>query len=130
MNGERLLYTDAVLLALFGVGGLIADLAGYIFGTGPLGAVLHRNPLAIGATEAHGLACLMALVLWRRGEGVRFRHGLAASTHALLGACNLLYWGIFTQNGLVSIGVVTTLLHGALVLANLAALQVRVRRPA
>ncbi|MBM7067564.1 hypothetical protein [Actibacterium sp. 188UL27-1] len=126
MNRRLVLRFDAAFLGLTGLTGLAGvavDLLGYAFGVGPLGTFLAGDPKAIWATEAHGLAALLALVFLREDLAQPFRHGLAAAAHGLLLACNLIFWPVFALSGLHLMGIVTTALHAAFVVLNLAALR-------
>jgi hypothetical protein len=38
-------------------------------------------------------------------------HGVGLRTHLLLGSANILFWSSFVQQGLVMVGVVTTVWH-------------------
>lgn len=130
MSSGLVLRLDAWFLGASGVLGLIADLAGYFAGVGPLGALIHDNPLAIGTTEAHGLAVLVAWALgYESGASPSSRHVLAAATHGLLGACNLLFWPVFSAGELLAVGIVTTTAHALFALANLVCLARLAQRP-
>jgi hypothetical protein len=67
------------LLLLAATGGLIADLAGAFAGAGPQKNVLGAAPYAaIGFVEAHGLAFIIGVLLWR-AEPQRSWHLIAAA---------------------------------------------------
>jgi hypothetical protein len=73
--------------------------------------VIGGAPLAgIGFIEAHGLALIMGVLLWR-AEPTRTWHVTAAAVHILLGTANLLFWQIFSVAGALIAGYVTTSLH-------------------
>lgn len=103
---------DGAFLALAGLGGMITDTIGHFFGVGPLAATLH-SPHTIGAFEAHGLAVIIGVLLFRRASLVqrRTRHVLGLCVHVLLGTANLVFWSSFVQLNVVMVGVVTTVLH-------------------
>lgn len=108
---KLLLVADAILLVA-STGGLIADLAGAFAGVGPQKNVLGAAPYAaIGFVEAHGLAFIIGVLLWR-AEPLRAWHLTAAAVHVLLGTSNLVFWGIFVVSDMLAMGYVTTALHG------------------
>ncbi|MCB0063755.1 MAG: hypothetical protein KDE19_16645 [Caldilineaceae bacterium] len=115
-----ILRADAILLAFFGLFGIVMDLLGYFAGMGAWGTLFWQNPLAVGVVEAHGLALIVALLLLRHAT-VRETMGwhlTAVSTHLLLGICNLLFWQVFITVNLLPLGVVATLYHFIFVFAN------------
>src|SRR5262249_7377921 len=95
---KALLVADALFLLLASTGGTIADLAGAFAGVGPQRHVLGPAPYAaIGFVEAHGLAFIIGVLLWR-AEPMRAWHLTAAAVHALLGTSNLVFWQIFVAS--------------------------------
>src|SRR5262245_60532604 len=61
-----LLRTNAVFLLLASSWGLWADLSGAFLGVGPQRPILAAAPFAaIGFVEAHGLAFIFGVLLWR-----------------------------------------------------------------
>jgi hypothetical protein len=108
----RLLLVNGVILGAVALLQFNLDIVGYAFGFGPTGIALHANLDAIGYTEAHGLAAIAAFVLIiRRKDGRASWHGIAATIHLLLGACNLAFWPVFTRWGLEPMGVLATAMH-------------------
>lgn len=92
---------------------------GYSLGAGPF-AGLAGEPLAVGAVEAHGLAVLMGVLLWKGAAGDRrLWHGVAFSVHLFLGVCNLLFWEVYILMGVPMAGVVSTIAHAAFAGAHL-----------
>jgi hypothetical protein len=98
-----------------------ADIAGSFFSAGPE-ALLLNGPPGIGFIEAHGLAFIVGVMLWR-ADGARTWHAAAAAVHVLLGTANLLFWEFFVLSGTLIFGYVTTILHGSFVFAHLVALS-------
>jgi hypothetical protein len=100
---------------------LFMDLRGVYFGTGPVGRLLGTAPhSAIGFVEAHGLAFVLAIVLWR-APSERFWHLIAAGAELLLGTANLVFWQLFVDGDALVMGYVTTALHWVFVALQLRA---------
>lgn len=122
--GRWALRLDGALLALTGLLALGADLAGALSGLGPF-ASLSGQPLAIAAVEAHGLAALLGLLIFRGAAmgGERWLwHAVAFGAHVFLAACNLLFWQSYGEQGLVIAGVATTVAHTTLACLQLVCL--------
>ena len=103
---------NAVFLLAASTGGMFSDLLGAFLGRGQLAPVLAAAPhTAIGFVEAHGLAFIIGVILWRV-EPARFWHLVAAAVHALLGTANLVFWPIFVAADMLAVGYITTALHG------------------
>jgi hypothetical protein len=118
---KALLVADAIFLLVASTGGMIADLAGAFAGVGPQRGVLGPAPYAaIGFVEAHGLAFIMGVLLWR-AEPERAWHLTAAAVHVLLGTSNLVFWQIFVATDMLAMGWVTTVLHWLFVALQLTA---------
>jgi hypothetical protein len=66
--------------------------------------------LGIGFIEAHGLALIIGILLWR-AEPSRSWHLTGAAVHVLLGTANLVFWQIFIAADALLGGYVTTSLH-------------------
>lgn len=98
---------------------MLSETVGHFFGVGPLAAT-RGSPHTIGGFEAHGLAIIIAVLLLRATASVdrRLWHAVGLSTHPLLGSANILFWTSFVQQGLVTVGIVTTALHAAFVAAH------------
>lgn len=63
---RMILRIHAWFLLQASIGGLVMDIAGAFFGKGPEVAVLRLAPeAALGFTEAHGLALVLAVLMLR-----------------------------------------------------------------
>jgi hypothetical protein len=90
---------------------MIFDLLGVYLGTGPQGRILSQAPHAgIGFVEAHGLALILSVLLWR-AVPARSWHLTALALEVLLGTANLVFWDIFIAGEALAMGYITTLLH-------------------
>ena len=108
---HAILRADAVFLLVAAAGGFLTDLTGAFLGIGPQAKVFANAPYsAIGFVEAHGLAFIIGVLLWR-AEPVRFWHLTAAAVHILLGTANIVFWQIFIATEMLAGGYVTTSLH-------------------
>jgi hypothetical protein len=118
---KALLVANAIFLLVASAGGMAADLAAAFAGIGPQRNVLGPAPYAaIGFVEAHGLALIMGVLLWR-AEPLRSWHLTAAAVHVLLGTSNLVFWQIFIAGDMLAMGWVTTVLHWLFVALQLTA---------
>jgi len=116
-----ILRANATFLLIASCGGMWADLAGAFLGIGPQKAILGSAPhAAIGSVEAHGLAFIIGVLLWR-AEPARPWHLTAAVVHVLLGTSNLVFWRIFIATDMLAAGYGTTSLHWLFVALQLAA---------
>jgi hypothetical protein len=87
------------------------DFPGIYFGTGPEGRVLNGAwGAGVGFVEAHGLALIISVLLWR-AVPARSWHVTGASVGALLGTCNLVFWQVFIDTDALAMGYITTSLH-------------------
>ena len=69
-----LLRANAIFLLAASTGGFLSDVRGIFFGLGPVGRVVAQAPDAgIGFIEAHGLAFILGVLLWR-AESLRSWH--------------------------------------------------------
>jgi hypothetical protein len=118
---QLILRANALYIGVAGFAGVIFDIRGVLYGLGPQGRALADAPYAgIGFVEAHGLAVILAVVLWRtRPE--RAAHLTALAVAALLGTANLAFWQAFIAMDALTMGYVTTALHWTFVALNLAA---------
>ena len=108
-----LLRANALYLLVAAAGGFVTDVRGAFFGAGPVGAIVAAAPhAAIGFIEAHGLAFIIGVLLWR-AEPARAWHLTAVAVHLLLGTANLVFWQIFIATDMLLMGYVTTGLHWA-----------------
>jgi hypothetical protein len=118
---RTILRANALFLLVAAAGGFASDVRGAFFGSGPVGVILSAAPhAAIGFIEAHGLALIIGVLLWR-AEPTRVWHLTAASVHVLLGTANLVFWQIFVAADMLAVGYVTTALHGVFAALQLAA---------
>lgn len=103
---------------------MVAETVGHFFGVGPLAATLG-SPHTIGGFEAHGLAVIIGVLLFRAAglADRRLWHTVGLATHLLLGATNLLFWSSFVHHGVVAVGIVTTVLHAIFVVAHASSLR-------
>jgi hypothetical protein len=116
-----LLRANALYLLMAATGGLRSDILGIFFGEGPLARVVADAPHAgIGFVEAHGLAVILGVLLWRAAPA-RSWHLAAAAIHVLLGTANVVFWQMFVAADMLAVGYVTTLLHWLFVVLQLAA---------
>src|SRR5690349_15270520 len=94
---KAVLYANGAFLAV--MGGLFGafDLLSYLFGGGPLGELYFNVPITVGLFEAHGLACILGLLLLRaaRLQPSAVWHLVGAGIHILLGSSNLIFWSLF-----------------------------------
>src|SRR5262245_37298923 len=114
INARKLLLrANAIYLLVAASFGMWADLTGAFMGTGPQGPIIGAAPhAAIGFVEAHGLAIILGVLLWR-APPQRSWHLTAAAIHLLLGVCNLVFWQIFVAADMLAGGYITTSLHFA-----------------
>jgi hypothetical protein len=113
-NARRiLLRANGVFLILAALGAWFQmDFPGSFSGTGPLGPLIeHERSLGIGFVEAHGLALIFGVLLWL-APTQRTWHVTGAAIHLLLGGSNLLFWNLFVATHTLTMGYVTTVLHG------------------
>lgn len=98
---------------------MLSELAGHFLGIGPLASTLG-SPHTIGGFEAHGLAVLIAVLLFRGSRSAESKqwHVFGFGTHLFLGTANILFWASFVQHGVVPVGIVTTILHGVFVVGH------------
>jgi hypothetical protein len=118
--GKGLLFTDATFLLVAGGMAMLSELLGHFLNIGPLARAFHKSPYTVGFFEAHGLAVLTAVLLYRAGasEKKRFWHLHAALVHALLGGANLLFWRTFISFRAIPLGIITTTAHVVFVIAQ------------
>ena len=120
-NRRLLLRANATFLLLASAGGMWSDILGAFFARGHVAPVLANAPHAgIGFVEAHGLAFIIGVLLWR-AEPVRSWHVTAAAVHVLLGTANLVFWPLFVAADMLAVGYITTSLHWTFVALQLVA---------
>ena len=118
---QFILRGNALYIGLAGFAGLIFDIRGVLYGLGPQGRLLASAPYAgISFVEAHGLAVILAVLLWKAAP-VRFWHLTAVAIEVLLGTANLAFWQMFVAMDALTVGYVTTCLHWTFVVAQLVA---------
>src|SRR5262245_19298897 len=101
----------AFFIGTAGLVGMVFDFRGAFFGLGPQGQVLAKVPdAAIGFVEAHGLAFILAVILWR-AQPSRSLSFVGLAIGLLLGTCNLIFWQLFVTTNALAMGYVTTILH-------------------
>ena len=116
-----ILRANALFIGVAGFAGVIFDIRGVLYGAGPQGRALAAAPYAgIGFVEAHGLAVILAVVLWR-AKPERSAHLTALAVVTLLGTANLAFWQAFIAMDALVMGYLTTALHWTFVALNLAA---------
>ena len=94
---QYILRANALFLLIASAGGFIADIVAVNTLAGPMGRVIADAPhSAIGLIEAHGLAFILGVLLWR-AEPSRAWHLTAAAIHLLLGTANLVFWQVFVS---------------------------------
>lgn len=87
---KTVLKLNALFLLLIGSLQIIFELLSHFMGAGPLADRFLESPYTLGFFEAHGLAVLMGILLWRAAANPqKFWHQLAAIIHILLGGGNL-----------------------------------------
>jgi hypothetical protein len=115
-----ILRADSLFLLVASAGGFTADILGAFYARGPVAPVLSATPhAAIGMVEAHGLAFIIGVLLWR-AETSRAWHLTGAAVHILLGTANLVFWQIFSSGDILAVGYITTTLHWLFVALQLA----------
>src|SRR5262245_59781458 len=109
---RTILRANAIYLGASAVAALLLlDLPQVLLGLGPQSRIVSDRPyVAVGFVEAHGLALILALLLWRATSD-RFSHLVGAGAAALLGTANLVFWGIFPAIDSLAMGYVSTSLH-------------------
>ena len=114
-----ILRANAIYLFVASVGGLRSDVLGFFFASGTESQIAADAPHAgIGFMEAHGLAFILSILLWRASP-LRSWHLTGAAIHTLLGTANLLFWQIFVAFDLLWLGYLTTSLHWLFVVLQL-----------
>jgi hypothetical protein len=110
-----LLRANAVFLIVAAVGAWVtADFPASFSGSGPMGTLIaHQPALGIGFIEAHGLAIILGVLLWRAPSAPSW-HLTGAAIHLLLGSCNVIFWQFFIAMDALPMGWVTTVMHGLL----------------
>ena len=117
---RKVLQFDGGFLLLAGGAAMIIETVGHFLGIGPL-AETRGSPYTIGGFEAHGLAIIFAILLppcCHRLPDRFLWHRVGLIVHLLLGCSNLLYWSSFVQLNVIPMGVITTVLHIAFVIAH------------
>ncbi len=127
---RRILRANAIFLMLFGGSAFLLDLKAHFTGSGAQAVLTSAAPhTMVGFVEAHGLAFIIGVVLWR-ALPTRAWHLTAASVHVLLGVSNLVFWQIFIAANLLPLGYVSTGFHFLFVVLHLWAAAGAVPSPA
>jgi hypothetical protein len=106
-----ILRANALYIGLAGLAGMLFDIRGVLYGLGPQGRLLAQAPHAgIAFIEAHGLAVILAVLLWRAAPA-RSWHLTALAMEVLLGTSNLAFWDMFVATDALVVGYLTTGLH-------------------
>ena len=121
---RAVLRANALFLGLAAVAALLLmDLPGILYGRGPAGQILASAPYAgVGMVEAHGLAFILAVLLWHAASA-RAWHAAALAVELALGTANLVFWQIFVATDSLPMGYVTTSLHWTFAALQLAAIH-------
>lgn len=128
-NTKEHLRANAVFLIVAASWGMCVGLLGAFAGIGPQSAIVAAAPHSvIGFVEAHGLALILGVLLWR-AEPLRSWHLTAAAVHVLLGTANLVFWQIFIAADMLTGGYITTSLHWLFVALQLGAAFVAGKAP-
>ena len=116
---KTILRFNAVFLMLIGSLQVTFELLSHFKGVGPLANRFVGSPYTIGFFEAHGLAVLMGVLLWRASaDPQKFWHSFAVVIHVFLGCANLLFWNSFVQLDFVLPGIVATIFHGVFIVSE------------
>jgi hypothetical protein len=116
---RTILRANAIFLVVAAAASLCTDVLGIFFGLGPESRLVASAPYTgIGFVEAHGLALIIGVLLWR-AEPLRSWHVTAAAVHILLGTANLVFWQIFVVADVLVMGYLTTSLHWLFVVLQL-----------
>jgi len=130
---QAILRANAIFLLVAATAGFWTDVLGIFFSVGVQAPIIGNAPYAgIGFIEAHGLAFIIGVLLWRAAPE-RSWHLTAAAVHVLLGTANLVFWQIFIAADALWVGYVTTSLHWLFVAMQLtaaAAIPVSAAKPA
>jgi len=116
---KTVLKLNGLFLMLIGSVQIIFELLSHFMGAGPLASRFLESPYTLGFFEAHGLAVLMGILLWRAAANPqKFWHQFAVTIHILLGGANLLFWNSFIQLDFVAPGIVATVFHGIFIVTQ------------
>jgi phosphoglycerol transferase MdoB-like AlkP superfamily enzyme len=118
--GKTILLADASFLLVVGCIQQLFELLSHFFGIGLWAKTFLHSPFTIGFFEAHGLAVLIAIMLYRAAFFAKkgFWHLCAMLVHGLLGGANLLFWTSFIHFNIVPMGIIVTGAHGFFALAQ------------
>jgi hypothetical protein len=119
---QYVLRANAFYIFAFGCAGLVFDIRGVLYGLGPQGRLLADAPHAgIAFVEAHGLAVILSVLLWRAAPTPSW-HATALAMDALLGTCNLVFWQMFVATDALGVGYLSTALHVTFAVLNIGCL--------
>jgi hypothetical protein len=118
---HTILRANAIWLLAASSAALLMDILGIFFAIGPESVLVAGAPhTGIGFVEAHGLAFILGILLWR-AKPLRRWHITGAAVGLLLGTANLVFWPIFTAANVLWGGYITTSLHWIFTLLQLGA---------
>ncbi|EMJ92634.1 hypothetical protein [Leptospira alstonii] len=119
---KLLLRINGIMLIFAAIAGLFSmDILGIFFAKGPAARLFEgQEYIGIGSLEAHGLALILGVLLFR-AEPTRSWHITAVAIHTLLGTANILLWQIFIVVDSLPMGYITTIMHWCFVLIQLIA---------
>jgi hypothetical protein len=116
LRGNAVYLGTAAIVSLF-----FMDIPGIFFGLGPEARIVATAPhTGIGFVEAHGLAFILSVLLWRAVPD-RSWHVTGAAVSTLLGTCNLVFWQMFIAADALVMGYVTTSFHWTFAIAQVCA---------
>jgi hypothetical protein len=120
MSGQFVLRANALFLVLIGSLQIVFELLSHFGGIGPLAERFNGSAYTIGFLEAHGLAVMMGVLLWRAASEPKrvFWHRFAIVVHLFLGGANLLFWKSFVQLNFIVPGIVSTVFHLLFIIAE------------
>jgi hypothetical protein len=109
---KQILIADAAFLGLAGTVQMVLEIAGHFAGIGRYAGQFYQSPYTIGFFEAHGLAAVIAFMLFvDRSRANDFWHRFLLLVHLLLGGANVFFWQSFVAFDFVLAGMLATLLH-------------------
>ena len=118
---SQILRANSLYLGFASISALLfLDIPGSFLASGPLSRLGAPPEIGIGFIEAHGLALILSVLLWRAAPA-RSWHLTAMAIHTLLGTANLVFWRLFEATGTLAMGYITTSLHWFFVVAQLIA---------
>jgi hypothetical protein len=128
---QLILRANAIYLGFASIAAfLFMDVPGIFFGVGPAARIVATAPhTGIGFVEAHGLAFIISVLLWR-ATPERSWHVTGAAVSLLLGTANLVFWQMFIAADALAMGYLTTSFHWVFGVVEVAAAVVVTVAPA